>query len=88
MNFEKPAVGTEGFCCHGHHWHILPVATGLAASSAGSLHAVGAVHDYGGHYVEHVGDVSEVNDEIVVSVDIATLGEPYVRGTAVLGSST
>ena len=82
MHLEEEARGPESLGGQGHGGHKLAVAHGLAVAGRGPLHAVGAVHDDGGHQPEHVGDVAEIDHEIVVSEAVAALGEPHFAGAA------
>ena len=82
MNLEEIAVGSEGLGSESHGRHELPVTASLASSCSWSLHGVCAVHDDHGDNLFHVGDVSEVYNQIVVAETVATLGEPYLLGSA------
>ena len=84
MCLEEISGSAKSLCRKCHAGHKLAVADGLAVSGRRALHAVGAVHDHRGHDVEHVGDVAEVHDKVVIAKAIAALGEPNLLGTAVL----
>ena len=81
MHLEEPAGGSEGLGRKGHGGYEAAVAACLAVGTAGALHAVGTVHDDGGHNLEHVGDVAEIDYEVVVAERVAALGEPDVGGS-------
>ena len=40
---------------------------------------MGAVHHHGRGDAQHVRNIAEIDDEVVVAVNIAALGEPYLR---------
>ena len=66
MHFEKETVGPERLGRMRHGGHEFAVAARLAARRARALHRVGAVHhDRRGDF-EHVGDIAEIDDEVVV----------------------
>ena len=76
MHLKEESCSPESLCCQGHAGHKAAVATGLSASAARALHAVGAVHDDGRHDFEHVGDVAEIDNKVVVAEGIAAFGQP------------
>ena len=85
MDLEEPSRGSEGLGSLGHHRHILAVADGFAVAGTRPLHAVGAVHDDRRDDAEHVGDIAEIDNKIVIAETVAALGEPHIGGTALTG---
>ena len=85
MNFQEETSGSESLCCLCHHGHIATVATRFAVGSAWLLNAVGAVHDDIIHNLQHLGDVSEVNHQVVVTHHVAALCQPDLFGTSLAG---
>ena len=85
MHFEKETVGPERLGRMRHGGHEFAVAARLAARRARALHRVGAVHhDRRGDF-EHVGDIAEIDDEVVVAERVAALGQPDVTGPRLAG---
>ena len=76
MHLEEVAVGTECLGRESHSRHELAVAARGAVGCTGTLHGVGAVHDHRRRDGEHVGNVAEIDDQIVVAEAVAALGEP------------
>ena len=85
MHFEEEAVGAEGFGGLRHGGYEFAVAPRLAACGAGTLHRMGAVHHHGRGDAQHVRNIAEIDDEVVVAVNIAALGEPYLRSARIAG---
>ena len=79
VHFEEEAVGTERPGRPGHGRHELAVASRRTARTAGTLHRMGTIHHHGLRDAQHVGDIAEIDHQIVVTVDIAAFGEPYFR---------
>ena len=42
-----------------------------------------AVHDHRGHYLLHVGDISEVYHKVIVAKAVSSFGEPYLGGARI-----
>ena len=85
MDLEEKAVGAEGLCCQSHGGNEAAVAARGAVARARALHAVGAVHDNTRGYFEHVANVAEVDNQVVVAIHVAALREPHVLGTCLAG---
>ena len=76
MHFEKIARCTKSLRRQCHRGHETTVAGGFSITSTRSLNAVGAVHDHRRHDVEHIGNVAEIDHEVVVAEGIAAFREP------------
>ena len=83
MHLKEISGGSESLGSLGHGGHEAAVATSLASCTAGTLHGVGAVHDDRRCELEHVGDVAEIDHQIVVAEGVAAFCEPYVLGSRV-----
>ncbi len=81
MDFKEPTRGSESLGGQSHLRNKPPVAPCLAVSTTGTLHAVGAIHYHFGHYLQHIGYVTEIYNEVIVAECVASLGEPHVSGT-------
>ena len=81
MHLEEETVGTERPGCPGHGRHELAVTARLAAGGTGALYGMRAVHDDRRSDTEHVGNVAEIDHQVVVAVHIATFGKPNLTGT-------
>ena len=46
---------------------------------------MGAIHNDGGGEAEHLGDIAEINYEVVVAEAVAALSEPHIGGAALTG---
>ena len=85
MYLEEVARRTESLRRQCHRGHETTVAGGFSIASTRSLHAVGAVHDHRRHDVEHIGNVAEIDHEVVVAEGIAAFREPNLLRTSVAG---
>ena len=85
MHLEEEACGTEGLCSHRHLRYEAAVAPCLAVAATRSLHAMRTVHDHRRYQFQHIGDVAEVNHQVVVAHHITTFREPYLFSTSLAG---
>lgn len=81
MDLKEITRRTKGLGRHSHSRNKAAVARSLAISRTRTLHAVGAVHDYRGTQFEHIGDIAEIYDEVVVAEATSTLGKPHLRSS-------
>ena len=85
MHLEEVACGTEGLGSQGHLRHKTAVTARLAVAASRALHTVGAVHDDCRHEFQHVGNVAEIDHEVVIAHHVAALCQPYILGTGLAG---
>jgi hypothetical protein len=43
-----------------------------------ALNAMGAVHNHCIHYLEHIRDIAEIHNQVVIAIFISPLRQPYL----------
>ena len=84
MRLEEISVRTERFRRQGHGRHELTVSASLSACRAGTLYGVRTVHDHTGHKGFHIRNITEIHHQVIVTVNIAALGQPNLPCSALL----
>ena len=77
MRLKEISIGTKSLCCQCHSRNELAISSRLSSCCTWALYRMCTIHDDTGNNLEHIGNIAEVNHQIVIAETIATFRQPH-----------